>query len=75
VKLLTKFEIMKYFILKTRHDNGTDFIKTAAQNEQTAKNNFCKCYGAPESAILDTLEIPKEFFSMNASHIYKNFKN
>lgn len=47
---------MKYFLLETQSDNGTLFLKTNASNKETAINNFCNLYNAPQTAVKNVYE-------------------
>jgi hypothetical protein len=63
---------LQYFVIELSHDNGKTYLKTAAQNAQTAKSNTMNCEACPESAI-KLMEIPRGLFSMGAEYLFNKF--
>lgn len=60
---------LKYFILETHHDTGTELIKTVAKDAKTAINNFCSAYLAPPRAVKKIYEFNKIWFGYNSNWI------
>ena len=62
---------MKCYILETRRDGGTFYVKTYNSSVRVAIDNFCNLYHAPRNAVKNIYEIPIGFFGYNSKNLIK----